>query len=312
VHPPFEGLLARASPSCGDNCPVTTGALDDFQAHRGRLFGIAYRMLGSATEAEDVLQDAWLRWSQATDDVRDSAAYLATIVTRLCLTAMDSARARRETYVGPWLPEPVATEGDPLLGAERGEALSLAVLLLLERLTPAERAAYVLREAFAYPFAQIAEVLETSPANARQLATRARAHLERERGAVVSAEQRDRLLHGIVAAAQSGNLADLEALLADDVVSLSDGGGVVSAARNPVVGRSRVARFVLGLLEKYAEDVTMVFRQVNGEPTIVVLRERAALVVWQFDVGPAGVRRMLAVLNPDKLHGFDSIDLSQN
>ena len=291
---------------------MTTGALDDFQAHRGRLFGIAYRMLGSATEAEDVLQDAWLRWSKVTDEVRDTAAYLATIVTRLSLTALDSARARRETYIGPWLPEPVDTSADPLLGAERREALSLAVLLLLERLTPAERAAYVLHEAFDYPFAQIAEVIETSPANARQLATRARAHLDRERGAVVSAEQRDRLLAAITVAAQSGDLASLEGLLAADVVSLSDGGGVVSAARNPVVGRNNVARLVLGLLEKYYEGTTSLLLPVNGEPTIVVVRDGLPLVVWQFDIGPDGVRSMFAVLNPDKLHQFDSIALSHN
>ncbi len=291
---------------------MTTGALDDFQTHRGRLFGIAYRMLGSASEAEDVLQDTWLRWSTVTDEVRDSAAYLATIVTRLSLTALDSARARRETYIGPWLPEPVATEGDPLLGAERGEALSLAVLLLLERLTPAERAAYVLHEAFGYPFAQIADVLETSPANARQLASRARAHLDRERGATVSAAERDRLLAGITAAAQSGDLAGLEALLAADVVSLSDGGGVVSAARNPVVGRSNVARLVLGLLEKYSEGTTSLFLPVNGEPTILVVRDGLPLVIWQFDIGPDGVRSMFAVLNPDKLHQFDSVALSHN
>ena len=290
---------------------MTTGALDDFQTHRGRMFGIAYRMLGSATEAEDVVQDAWLRWSRVTDEVRDSAAYLATIVTRLSLSALDSARSRRETYIGPWLPEPVATTTDPLLGAERGEALSLAVLLLLERLSPSERAAYVLREAFEYPYDEIAVVLETSAANARQLTTRARAHLDRERGATVSVQQRDRLLAGITAAAQSGDLAALEALLASDVVSLSDGGGIVSAARKPVVGRSNVARLVIGLLEKYSEGTSWLFTEVNGEPTILVARDGLPLVVWQFDVGPEGVRTMFAVLNPEKLHGFDSIALSQ-
>lgn len=286
--------------------------LSDFELSRPRLFGIAYRMVGSATEAEDIVQEAWLRWQKVTDAVENPAAYLATITTRLSLTHLDSARARRETYIGPWLPEPVATEGDPLLGAERAEALSLAVLLLLERLSAAERAAYVLREAFAYSFRDIASVLEVSEANARQLATRARAHLDRERGTVVSDVERDRLLAALTAAAQSGDLAGLEAVLADDVVSLSDGGGVVSAARNPVVGRSNVARFVLGLLEKYSEGVTTLVIPVNGEPTIVVVREGAPIVVWQFDVGPEGVRRMLAVLNPEKLHAFDSIALSQS
>ena len=163
------------------NDAVTTGALADFEQARPRLFGIAYRMLGSATEAEDIVQDAWLRWQGVTDDVDNPTAYLATITTRLSLTALESARMRRESYIGPWLPEPVDTSADPLLGAERAEALSLAVLLLLERLTGAERAAYVLREAFAYSFRDIAGVLETTEENARQLASRARAHLSRDR-----------------------------------------------------------------------------------------------------------------------------------
>ena len=294
------------------NEAVTTGTLDHFEAARPRLFGIAYRMLGSAAEAEDVVQDAWLRWQAVEDAVENPPAYLATITTRLSLTALDSARHRRETYIGPWLPEPVDTSADPALGAERGEALEFAVLLLLEKLSPVERAAYVLHEAFDYPFAVIAEVLSVSPANARQLASRARAHLDRERGTVVRPEHRDRLLAGITAAAQTGDLAALEALLAADVVSLSDGGGIVSAARNPVVGRSNVARLVLGLLEKYSAGTTSLVVEVNGEPTIVVVRDGLPLVVWQFDIGPDGVRSMFAVLNPDKLHQFDSVALSHN
>ena len=289
-----------------------TTSLDSFESTRPRLFGIAYRMLGSATEAEDIVQDAWLRWQTVTDEVQNPAAYLATITTRLSLTALDSARARRETYIGPWLPEPVATNVDPLLGAERAEALSLAVLLLLERLTAAERAAYVLREAFDYSFREIAAVLETTESNARQLATRARAHLDRERGASVSDDERDRLLAAITVAAQSGDLAGLEALLAEDVVSLSDGGGVVSAARNAVTGRNNVARFILGLLSKYSEGVTSHYLPVNGEPTLFVVREGLPLLIWQFDIGPDGVRAMYAVMNPDKLHQFDAFAASQN
>ena len=221
-----------------------TQSLETFQAVRPRLFGIAYRMLGTATEADDVVQDAWVRW-QGTDHsaVREPAAFLATIVTRLAINALDSARARREVYVGPWLPEPVATEGDPTLGAERAEAMSLAVLLLLERLTPAERAAFVLHEAFDYPYRQIAEVLEIGEANARQLASRARAHLDRERTAEVTPAEQQRLLAAFIAAAQDGDLEALEAVLADDVVALSDGGGVVLAARKPVTGPERVAQF---------------------------------------------------------------------
>ena len=292
------------------NETVTTGALTDFELARPRLFGIAYRMLGSATEAEDILQDAWLRWQTVTDEVENPTAYLATITTRLSLTALDSARARRETYIGPWLPEPVSTQDDPLLGAERAEALSLAVLLLLERLTAAERAAYVLHEAFDYSFRDIAEVLETSEANARQLGKRAREHLARERGSAVSPAERDRLLAAITVAAQSGDLAALEAVLSENVVSLSDGGGVVSAARNPVVGRNNVARFILGLLAKYTDGVTTQYLSVNGEPTLFAIREGLPLLIWQFDIGPDGVRGMFAILNPAKLRSFESIALS--
>ncbi len=276
--------------------------LEAFQAVRPRLFGIAYRMLGSATEADDVVQDAWLRW-QGTDRtaVREPAAFLATTVTRLAINALDSARARREVYVGPWLPEPVATTEDPMLGAERSEALSLAVLLLLERLTPAERAAFVLHEAFDYPYRQVAEVLEVSEANARQLATRARAHLDRERTVAVAPAERERLLAALIAATQNGDLPALEAVLADDVVALSDGGGVVLAARKPVIGRERVAHFLLGVLEKYGADVQIVPRELNGGVGFVGFRDGELMAAWTIEFGPGGITRWFNVLNPAKL-----------
>jgi RNA polymerase sigma-70 factor (ECF subfamily) len=269
-------------------------------------------MLGSASEAEDVVQDAWLRWQGTTDEVREPAAYLATIVTRLSLTALNSARSRRETYVGPWLPEPVSTTDNPELLATHAESINLAVLLLLERLTAAERAAYVLHEAFDYPFRQIADVLETSEANARQLASRARVHLDRERGVTATTAERDRLLAAFLAAAQAGELATLEALLAEDVVSTSDGGGVVSAARVPVVGRDKVGRLVVGLLEKYYANITAVLVEANGEPAVLAVANGQPVVVWSFDFGPNGVRRMFAVLNPEKLHGFIDLALSHS
>ncbi|HWR86473.1 MAG TPA: RNA polymerase sigma-70 factor [Rhodoglobus sp.] len=284
-----------------------------FEEHRRRLFGIAYRMLGSVAEAEDVVQEAWLRWQRTDRDaVREPGAFLATVVTRLCLTELDSARARREVYVGPWLPEPVDTSADPALGAERAEALSLAVLLLLERLTPAERAAYVLHEAFDYPYRQIAELLETSEANARQLGLRARQHIDRERGTVASADERDRLLGAFLAAAQTGDLATLESTLADDVLSLSDGGGLVTAARKPVAGRERVAQFLIGIAEKFGEGVTMTPVVANGETAVLAVREGRPLALWTVDIGPDGVRRMFAVLNPGKLHGFEQLALSHS
>src|SRR3984893_572386 len=199
--------------------------LSAFAEVRPRLFGIAYRMLGSAAEAEDIVQDVWLRWQATNRSVVESPpAFLATTTTRMCINFSQSAQSRRETYVGSWLPEPVDTSSDPSLGAERGEALKLAVLILLEKLPPTERAAYVLREAFDYSYREIAEILQIEEANARQLATRARKHVTDERRATVSADEQRRLLGAFIHAAQEGDLAALEGLFAEDVVSYSDGG----------------------------------------------------------------------------------------
>jgi RNA polymerase sigma factor (sigma-70 family) len=184
-----------------------TGEHDDglsaFAGVRPRLFGIAYRMLGSAAEAEDIVQDVWLRW-QATDRsvVENPPAFLATTTTRMCINFAQSAQSRRETYVGPWLPEPVDTSSDPSLGAERGEALGLAILLLLEKLTPTERAAYVLREAFAYSYRQVADILQMEEANTRQLVSRARKHIADGRHTPVSSQEQRRLLEAFIGASQ--------------------------------------------------------------------------------------------------------------
>src|SRR6185312_9869720 len=176
-------------------------AVRDFEAARPRLFGIAYRILGSAVEAEDVVQEAWLRWQNAErDEIREPAAFLATVTTRLAINAAQSAASRRESYIGPWIPEPVDTSADPQLGAERAEALDLAVLFLLEKLNPVERAAYVLREAFDYPYARIAEMLETSEANTRQLTSRARKRLAEERRQAVDTQTHRRLLNAFLGA----------------------------------------------------------------------------------------------------------------
>ncbi|MFC4055782.1 sigma-70 family RNA polymerase sigma factor [Actinomadura syzygii] len=197
------------------------GSLDQaasvFTRERPRLFGIAYRMLGSAAEAEDVVQDAWLRWQRADRPaVANPSAFLALVTTRLAINSATSARSQRETYIGPWLPEPVDTGADPALEAERGEALELALLLLLQRLSPTERAAYVLREAFDYPYPQIAEILQLGQANTRQLVSRARKRLTaRRRGPIDRAEHR-RLLTVFVNAAQTGDTAPLEDLFAAD------------------------------------------------------------------------------------------------
>jgi RNA polymerase sigma factor (sigma-70 family) len=232
-----------------------TSTYDDglavFMSVRPRLFGIAYRMLGSAAEVEDVVQDVWVRW-QTTDRgvVRDAAAFLATTTTRLAINVMQSARSRRETYVGRWLPEPVDTSADPGLRAERGEGLEAGILLLLEKLSPTERAAYVLREAFDYSYRDIANALRLEEANARQVVTRARQHVANGRRMPASSTEQRRLLHVFIAAAQNGDVASLEGLFALDVVSTSDRRGLVRTARpdhrtDPIAGsaalRQRVA-----------------------------------------------------------------------
>jgi len=205
--------------------------LSAFAAARPRLFGIAYRMLGSATAAEDIVQDVWLRWQSTNREVVENPrAFLATTTTRLCINLAQSAHTRRETPIGTWLPEPVDTNGDPGLGAERGEALKLAVLMLLEKLSPTERAAYVLREAFDYPYRQIAHILQMEEANVRQLVSRARKRVADGRRASVSADEQRRFLEAFIGAAQKGDLADLEAFFAEDIASWADGSEIVSAA----------------------------------------------------------------------------------
>jgi RNA polymerase sigma factor (sigma-70 family) len=205
--------------------------LSAFMSVRRRLFGIAYRMLGNAAEAEDIVQDVWVRWQTADRSlVRDAAAFLVTTTTRLAINVMQSARSRRETYVGPWLPEPVDTSANPGLGAERGEALALGVLILLEKLSPTERAAYILREAFEYAYRDIADTLRLQEANARQLVTRARQHLANGRRTPANATEQRRLLAAFIAAAKNGDVGGLEGLFASGVISTSDGGGLVRAA----------------------------------------------------------------------------------
>jgi RNA polymerase sigma-70 factor, ECF subfamily len=210
-----------------------------FHAVRPRLFGIAYRVLRSAAGADDVVQDTWLRW-QRTDrsKVSDAAAFLVTATTRLAINVAQSARARRETNIGLWLPEAVDTGADPADEAEQREALQLAVLMLLERLSPTERAAYVLREAFGYPYRQIAHVLTLSEANTRQLVTRARRHLSSERRNAVTPTGQKEFLEAFVAATQTGDVARLEQLLAKDVAICPGGGGIVDAAYTPSAGRA--------------------------------------------------------------------------
>jgi RNA polymerase sigma-70 factor (TIGR02957 family) len=290
-------------------------AADEFQQHRGRLFGIAYRMLGTVTDAEDVLQDAWLRW-QGVDRARvtDPAAFLARTVTNLCLTALTSARARREVYVGPWLPEPVLTaDGDlgPLEDAVQRESVSFALLGLLERLSPAERAAYVLREAFAYSAREVAELLGTSEANARQLHARARRHVAGPPSREVDRARWQELIGRFLRAARDGDVAGLEALLAADVVSRADGGGIVNAARRPVRGRENVARYVAGLVSRFGQAAVPAFADVNGEPAVVLTEGGSLRGVLVVRTDGAVLTALDLVVNPEKL-AFAERQLSRN
>jgi len=273
-----------------------------FERLRPRLFGIAYRMLGSASEAEDIVQDAWVKW-QTTDrsGIQSPAAFLTTMTTRLAINVAGSSRMRRETYIGPWLPEPVLTGTDPELGAENTEALEIGLLLLMERLTPKERAVYLLREAFDYSFTEIADVIETTEVNARQLARRARVHLTERSATRVTVAQKNRLLRSFLAAAQAGDLKRLQTLLTDDIVLYSDGGGIVSAARRPIEGRDHVERFMLGVLSKFPTDVEVAFAAVNGSDAVVMSRAGEPYIVGTIGVTDVGINRIYFVMNPEKL-----------
>jgi RNA polymerase sigma-70 factor (TIGR02957 family) len=282
-------------------------AAEVFAAVRPRLFGIAYRMLGSAADAEDILQDVWIKWQNYDRrSVENPAAFLATTTTRLAINVSSSARARRETYIGPWLPEPVDTSADPTLGAERGEALGVATLLLLEKLTPTERAAYVLREAFDYPYPQIAEIVGEKEPATRQLVSRARKHLAGTRRNPVSAEVQQTFLSSFLSAARTGDLAALERLFAEDVVSYSDGGGVVRASRIPVVGRSRAARFVRAFAPRFWEGVETRMVEINGQPGAALSKDGTVFAVVNAAVSARGIEQLHWMMNPGKLRGVGS------
>jgi RNA polymerase sigma-70 factor (ECF subfamily) len=276
--------------------------VDDFSAQRPALLGLAYRMLGSRADAEDVVQEAWLRWSSATG-VDNPAAWLRTVVTRLCLDELRSARVRRESYVGPWLPEPVHTADGalgPLDTAELRDSLSLGFLHLLERLSASERAVFVLREAFALPYEEVAEAVGRSVTACRQLHVRARAKLSPERS-VERAPSRRGLLDQLVAAVAATDVAALTALLADDAVLVSDGGGVVSAARRPLDGADRIARFLVGVGPRVPAGALVDVEEVNGAPCLLVRVDGVVRQVLSVEVADGRVRSLQLVANPEKL-----------
>lgn len=282
------------------------GSLDDalsvFTGVRPRLFGMAYRMLGSAADAEDVVQNAWVRW-QTTDRgaVLDPPAFLATVTTRLAINSAESAHSRREGYIGPWLPEPVDTRGDPYLGAERDDALELAVLLLLEKLSPKERGAYVLREAFDYPYEQIADILGLEEANVRQLVSRARKHIAEHRRAPVDPAAQQRLMEAFVDAAQAGDASALERLFAADIASVTDGNGMANAARMPVIGRAHVAKFLAGFRDIFWSRATVEWVEMNGQRSLVFLLDGSILAMATMSASAEGIYQIMWYRHPGKL-----------
>jgi RNA polymerase sigma-70 factor (TIGR02957 family) len=277
---------------------------------RPGAFAVAYRMLGSVSEAEDVVQEALLRFHRAQREgerIESPRAYVSTVVTRLGIDQLRSARRRRETYVGEWLPEPLLTSGedDPARQAEMADSLSLAFLVLLESLSPEQRAVFLLREVFDYPYDEIARVVGKSEANTRQLAARARRHVEERRPRFeASREQRDRLADRFFAAVQDGDVKGLEAMLAEDVVLTGDGGGKAPALARPLHGARRVARTLSNwtrLAPRYG-GATMRRVEVNGQPGVQVLDlDGRIIAVMALDIAGDRVQGIRSVVNPDKL-----------
>lgn len=281
---------------------------DLFEEHRPVLMGVAYRMLGRVVDAEDVVQDAWLRWSRADHDaVREPRAYLVRITTRLAIDRLRQIKARGESYVGPWLPEPLVTDvagtvADAAEQAVLADSVSLAVLVVLESLSPLERAVFVLREAFGYPYAEIAAMLERGEPAVRQLAGRARRHVEerRPRYEVDPAQRRD-LTERFLAAAANGDLEGLMALLAPDVRLVGDSGGKAKAPLRILSTADKVGRFLVGAVRKGVADPSVRILELNGGPALLVLSAGLPDSVFQLDVADGRVQAVYIIRNPDKL-----------
>ncbi|MFW6693050.1 RNA polymerase sigma factor SigJ [Streptomyces sp. MAR4 CNX-425] len=288
--------------------------LDVFEAHRSVLMGLAYRMLGGFADAEDVVQDTWLRWSAADrEQVRDARGYLVRIATRLSLDRLRSAQARRESYVGSWLPEPVTTDvrGDELTdGSERAllaESVTLAMLVVMESLSPLERAVFVLREAFGFPYADIGAMLDRSDDAVRQLAGRARRHVSerKPRYDVDVAEQRH-ITERFLDAAAGGDLKGLMALLAADVDVVSDAGGKAKAPRRVIRGADKAARFLIGATKDLGDLVEprFVIREVNGRPGLLLTTKGEPDSVTALELRDGRIARIYIMRNPDRLTGL--------
>ncbi|HEX2088382.1 MAG TPA: RNA polymerase sigma-70 factor [Actinomycetota bacterium] len=282
-----------------------------FEELRPRMFGLAYRMLGSVADAEDVVQEAFLRWQNAKG-VREPAAFLTTVVTRLSIDHLKSARARRERYVGPWLPEPLLDDHmpDASEAAEISDSLSMAFLLVLESLTPAERAAFLLREVFGYPYGEIAGLLRTNEANVRQLVHRARQRIgERRQRFEADKEKQRELLAKFLFAVSTGEVDALVELLAEDAVCYTDGGGEVRAARRPIHGPDKIARFLNGVSKDLTPYLESQVLEVNGGPAILIRNEKRPWAMIMADAAEDKVQTIYILMNPKKLSAIDRTDV---
>ncbi|MBV9487224.1 MAG: RNA polymerase sigma-70 factor [Frankiaceae bacterium] len=275
-----------------------------FDEHRGYLFGVAYRMLSSAADAEDVVQEAFLRWSAAPrDDIDAPRGFLTTIVVRLCLDELRSARVRRETYVGPWLPEPlVVDEDDPANAVELADSLSLAFLVVLEELAPAERAAFLLHDVFEYGYPEIASMLGRQEPACRQLVSRARQRVgDRHRRFDADRAMGQQLATRFVVACSTGDVDQLMDLLAEDVVVWTDGGGKARAARNPIYGAAKSIRFLVAITQDVPATATVRQTLVNGQPGVLIVEGDAVTTAVALDIIDGVVVGVRVVANPDKL-----------
>lgn len=276
-----------------------------FDEYRGLLFGIAYRMLSSATDAEDIVQEAFVRWLQAGDEeVQSPKAYLAKIVVRLCINQAESARAQREVYVGSWLPEPILTGPHPDMteSAMLGETLSFAFLTLLEQLGPLERAVFLLREAFEYDYPEIAEIVGKSEVNCRQILRRAHQHLDQHRPRYsATREQQARLTEQFLRASSNGDMQGLLNLLTDDIVFIGDSNGKAPVGPRPVYGPDKVARGTIGGMRFFTNLETRL-AEVNGQPALVGYQNGQPCGVLFCDIAGDRISRVYMVINPEKLH----------
>lgn len=283
-------------------------ASDPFVVHRNLLFTVAYQLLGSAGDAEDVLQESWLRWASVDrSDVREPRAYLVQVVTRQALNHLRTVARRREDYVGEWLPEPLLTSPDVADDVELAESLSLAMLTVLETLGPSERVVFVLREVFDVPYDKIAEVVDKTPAAVRQIAHRAKGHVAARRPRVrVVRSEHEHVVGQLVTALNTGDLQGLMDVLAPDVVAVADGGGKVrGAARRPIVGADRLARYLVGGMSKAGGALRASLTWVNGQPAVRMELDGHLVGVAGVTVADGRVTHVYSVANPDKLGRLD-------